>query len=368
MYTYLWLVNDSAGKESAQTVQAESADLARKVLEGQGFTNLRLQTDEVMDETIKGTLVPNLSASERIKLSRIRKVTLPRICLQAIKDGGILLFVWAVLFFWSWHRERTIGMILYAGAIILTIGGGFFFRVPSYLFRRLNEAREWHEWNEVLNLLDLMARVGKLTNVKLKPADMALYRARAMIGLGHKERAIQEFTRICEPHQARWLFLSHLSALYDLAGESDLSVALLKESASSGPRGSVWIDLGWRLLHRKKDVVGAKEALDQASTVELTEIAQPFLLRSKGILAYFTKDVDLARRQLEEALNIFEKRKTMVFSTSNIAYTKAYLCQVMATRGELERARELYAQAKPFLVAAKEKQLLGDCGAMVGEI
>jgi tetratricopeptide (TPR) repeat protein len=368
MHTYLWLVTDAQGKESAQHVDAESAEGARSLLEARGYKNLRLQTDEIMSETVKGTLVPELDPNLRARLLQNRKRGLLWTCVLALKDWGLVILLFLGVAIWDWERGRIVRMFINVAALVAFVVVALLYRLPSYLFAKLNEAREWHRWEDVLATITVMEQVGKITKVKVKPVDLARYRAMAKIGLGQKDAAIEEYSRIAESAQPRWLFLSHLSGLYDLADDKDRAIACIEEAINLNPKpAALYIDLAWRVLHHKKDIVRGKAALDKAATMELTEIARPFMSRNRGILAFYSNQLDLARKELEEALAALEQRKSMVFAYSNTVFAKAYLCQVLAAQSQLNRAKQLYADIKPFLTAIKETQLLADCSRLTSQ-
>src|SRR2546423_1849707 len=118
MHTYLWLVTSAQGKESAQNVQAESAEDARAILEARGYKNLRLQTDEIHAETVKGTLVPELDPKVRARLLQNRKRGLLWTCVLALKDWGLVIFLFLGVAIWDWERGRIVRMFINLAALV----------------------------------------------------------------------------------------------------------------------------------------------------------------------------------------------------------------------------------------------------------
>ena len=111
--------------------------------------------------------------------------------LYAIKDCGWLLLLWLGLGLWNWRQGRAAGSAIYGVAFFATFGIGVVLRSRSFIFTKLNSAREWHRWEKVLNLIDLMDRVGRLTKKGVNPSSqlmayIARHRAMALIGLEKK--------------------------------------------------------------------------------------------------------------------------------------------------------------------------------------
>jgi hypothetical protein len=93
----------------------------------------------------------------------------------------------------------------------------------------------------------------------------------------------------------------------------------------------------------------------------MTEIAKPFYLRCLGILAYLEGDHSTAKEKLELALDLVVKVRRRPYRDGHMAITRAYLACVSGRLRDFSAARKYLAQAKEYLVATNEADLLAEC-------
>jgi hypothetical protein len=105
--------------------------------------------------------------------------------------------------------------------------------------------------------------------------------------------------------------------------------------------------------------------MNEADKSVISEIGKPFRLRCLGIIAYLEGDCGEARRNLEIALQMMEQTRDQPYRDGGISVTKAYLCCVLAKLGDLKAARQCLSEAKEYLVATDESELLADCNEAV---
>jgi len=137
------------------------------------------------------------------------------------------------------------------------------------------------------------------------------------------------------------------------------------QSIRENPTPALYLDVANRLVRYKKDTVRAREALAEAEKSTLTEIAKPFHLRCRGILAYLEGDYVTAKNELEASLALMLKTPHQPYRDGHISVARAYLSCVLAKQGEFSAARKCFDEAKPYLVATGEDELLGECQKLV---
>jgi tetratricopeptide (TPR) repeat protein len=121
-------------------------------------------------------------------------------------------------------------------------------------------------------------------------------------------------------------------------------------------------------LRYKKDVTKAREVLSEVEKSTMVDIARPYYLLYKGIIAYIEGDYDFSRKQIAESLKIAERNRNYPFRDALINIIYSYLCCVLAKLGDLNTAKEYFAKAKKYLIATGESNLLEECKRAIGDI
>jgi hypothetical protein len=80
-----------------------------------------------------------------------------------------------------------------------------------------------------------------------------------------------------------------------------------------------------------------------------------------AILAFLEGDYATAKRELEASLAIMEETPHIPYRAGNISVSKAYLCCVLAKLGDRDGAKKNFMDAKEYLVATDEAELLEQC-------
>jgi tetratricopeptide (TPR) repeat protein len=189
-----------------------------------------------------------------------------------------------------------------------------------------------------------------------------------MAGLGRLPEAVQFYSQFQnQPGAPSWLFKSHLSTLYNIAGDHDKAIALIREAIAEKPDGILHVDLANHLARYKKDPAGARAALQQLDMSVVPEVAKPFVTRCRGIVAWLEGDYQTARQELETAVRLMEVSRHLPFMNGLRCVAKGYLCCVYGKLGDLEAARRHYCEARAYLTVTKETELLGACEGVVAE-
>jgi tetratricopeptide (TPR) repeat protein len=195
------------------------------------------------------------------------------------------------------------------------------------------------------------------------------YRAKALASQGHLPQALEEYSQSeNQPGCPSWLYKAFVAGLYDNAKQHDKGLEWTWMAVRENPVSSLQLDLANRLLRYKRDTVKAREVIAIAEKSTMNEVAKPFYLRCLGILAYLEGDIATARKELEASLAIMLNTAQQPYRDGNISVARGYLCCVLARQGDMPAARKCFDQAKPYLVATGEDELLAECQNALGVI
>jgi tetratricopeptide (TPR) repeat protein len=374
MATYTWTAKDRNGKTVVKEITHDSVESSKAALEAEGYTDLKLMEDDVMDAVRAGfTEKPvfrgkeiKVTAEQRLKVRNKPPMTFTRLFFWAV-FLSIMFILFAFFIAWpEYRRGRLSGFYLVEIGLIWISWIVFMVRVclPSIYYRKLYQADDWHRWTEVLQLVGSLQKLGKIHFIFINVPQTALIRhqAKALVGLGDLQAGLEVF-KVCEnqPGCPSWLYKAFVAGLYDVAGQHDTALEWNRESIGEKPQNAMYLDLANRLLRYKRDVVGAREAIAEAEKFTLSETARPFQLRCLGILAYLEGDYSTAKEKLELALDLVVKARRRPYRDGHMAITRAYLACVSGHLRDFNAARKYLAQAKEYLVATNEADLLAEC-------
>jgi hypothetical protein len=376
MPIFVWTAKDKFGNPVVRELSTPTVGQSKQLLLDEGHTDLVLKQDEIMAAMAESFTEKvmvfgeeiQVTATERLKYRDQPGGTLFSILRETTTQDAKLYLIMAALMAWQFYGGRlTIGFIL-LGVTLIWPGFRVWMGLPGILYRKLNEDREWHRWRDVLALLRRIERIQLYHFIKISRTELIRIRALALAGLNRLPEALTEFQAIRDqPGMPDWLYESNLALIYDCAQQHDQALICTRNSLELDPRNTIYLDLAWRLLHRKKDTSSARAALAKVDATTLIDIAQPFVKRTWGMLAFLEGDDLTAQRELETALTLWERSNARwVFRESNIALTKGYLCCVLARQGELARAKKHFADARNYLTAVRETDLLNRASALLG--
>jgi hypothetical protein len=77
-------------------------------------------------------------------------------------------------------------------------------------------------------------------------------------------------------------------------------------------------------------------------------------------------DYASARHELEASFKIVEENRNRPFRDGHLNVLKGYLCCVLARQGDLTEAKKYFMQARKYLVATNETELLEECEKAIG--
>jgi tetratricopeptide (TPR) repeat protein len=376
MTNYVWSATDKSGFKVIKEVEAATAEDSKFVLLSQGYSNLELKQDEVGSVALAGFTKRENQLGAQIKVSaeeRLKHRDNPTATYWDALRKGIgqsYLLILGLVFFtvYSGVRGQWKYCLLYLAGLLVWLVFIVFLSLQSIYYRKLIQASDWSEWRRVLSLVAFLKILGRFRAVKIPSSELTRYRAKALIGLGDLPAGLAEFKQ-CEgrPDCPGWLYKLFLGGLHDTAKLHDKAIEYNLASLAENPTSTAWLDLANRYARHKRDPIKARGALAEAEKSPLTDIAKPFHLRCRGIIAYLEGDHAAAKSCLEAAIELVAKAKGRPFRDGHLSMARAYLCCVLARQGDSPAAKKCFALARKYLVATKEDLLLAECRQLCGE-
>jgi len=374
MHSFLWTGKDTEGKERSAHVTAENAQAARGILEGRGWTQLELVTDEICDETRRQIppmtsdwdALPDDAETEAARWKGNSSSFLGewwRAIFQA--KLTLALFVLILVVGMLRHGKWSIGIGI-AGLVIMVLLFPLisaFFSQSVRNYSRLNKAKVWGRWQEVLHCVEQLKRSHRLTRIGVGDVELARNRALALASSGHLDEALKELSRFeGNPSLSTWLYTSHLAGIYDGARQFEKALELRQRVATEKPdTAAVWIDVAYSLVRGLNQPAEAREALGRAEKLEISGVGKAYLYFLRGIILWRENKPAEAKEQLDRALAGFEPMKHHDLVEGLILFSKSYLCAVQGQLGNQREAQILFRQVEKFLTAHREEELLQAC-------
>lgn len=392
MPTFLWSGKDAQGRQRSERIDAENAQAAKTALVSAGWTNLELVLDEICySKAIQiESHTPGWVRREGMEKNYERELEEQRTpdrqaayfkgqqpeggliaqWLRAIKQAWWPILLSGAILAFGIYRHRTFPIVF--GAVLLVVlfllhpAVILFFKMfsrTSERYARLNRAKVWGHWNEVLECVERLRQPDRLIGVAIPALELDRSQAGALAALGRLDEGLAIFKKYeNDPKVERWIYLSLLSIIYDYAQEFEKGLELRRQAAAEKPNTSVvWIDLAHACVRRLNHTAEAREALARAEQLEVSGSGKPHLLFLRGIILWRERNAEEARDQLEKALVAFRSLTHNPLVEGSLLSVKAFLCAANADLGDIATAKALFSEVEPFLVAHRESELLGAC-------
>lgn len=376
MTNYIWKAKNRSGKPVVREVTANTAAEARSILVADGYSELELFQDDVMAAAVEPMAGAKMfgesievTAAERIKQSTKPQLNWWRALVEGVWQSKGLIILLTGLAGFLVFRENYIGALLAVGAILVWLIFVVCLSTPAVYYNKLHQAVDWCRWDEVLDLVQKLETNRKINFIKVPEVELARNRAKALAGLGRLEEALAGYQKYeGQPGCPGWLHKAFVAGIYDTAKQYDKAIEYNLMSLQEKENPTMYPDLAYRLARHKRDVVGARKALNEAEKAVLAEFAKPFLLRARGWVCYLERNHAEARKAFEEAIEFMERTRNQPFRDGSIAVAKAHLACVLAKQGEFDLAKNRFAEAKKYLEATNEKDLLDECRNTIGVV
>jgi tetratricopeptide (TPR) repeat protein len=382
MGKFLWSGKTASGQEVVDEIEAESAEAARKIMEGRGCSDLRLHTGEIndfIDEQMRKSsppeYAPDLSPKQRLEFLEGKSPGMLRKWFKAvIESGGTILFLLA-LFAWTILLGSTLlssfFLLLLLIVLLLFPVLNWWFRRTQTVFRQLHRASSWRRWNEVLECIEKLKKLRTSTKIGIPEVTLERYRAKALAGFGRLEEAIPNFLTVAEEEKMpKWLSYTQLASIYTVAKQYDLALESYRLALQEAPDNSiVLLDLGTFLVTRFNSPEDARRLLAKAEASQLSEHEKCHVPRLLGGIAYQEKDFAAVDKNIREALAGFErhpKKKYYIYEPS-ILICKGYLAVSCAALGDKAAAKAYFAQSEKYLEAVCLDDIIAKYHEKMGE-
>jgi tetratricopeptide (TPR) repeat protein len=375
MNSFLFKGKDVGGNARSERVTAENAQAAKAFLVGEGWSELQLVTDEICDyagRTVEGPediedALKQLTPDDELRFFEGNGPGFWSQYTDALYQAkGALLAVF-LLSAWGIYRHQTwllvVGIAGFGLLMVLFPLISIFYSLPMKYYLRLNRAKVWSRWTDVLHCVERLRHTHRLTRIAVGDVELARCRAQALAGLGRVDHAVKEFAQFeNDPTLPHWNYLSFLAGVYDTAKEYEKALECRRRAVAEKPDTSaVWIDLAYGLVRGLNRPAEAREAVARAESLEITALGIPYLSFLRGIICWREGNLAEAREHLEKALPGFKPYRHNPLVEGLELLTKSYLCAVHGGLGDLDAARSYFRETKKFLEYGRETELLEVC-------
>jgi len=371
MPNFIWTAKDRQGKPMIRELSAETIEESKAMLLAEGYTDLELKSDEIIDASRRVYASINKgrksSPEELVRNSgNLQQTTLKLILETIIHDCWLYIMMISMMILVFGNGQKILTVII--GIVLLSwLIFRIWLRLPEIYYAKLNKAKEWHRWQGVLRIAKRCEQIRSMHIIKLPQTELIQSRAQALAGLGRLSEALAEFQQYeNQPGVQSWLYKAQLAGIYGIAKEYDMSLEYMWKAIQEKPTPTLYLDFANRLLRYKKDTIKAREALSEVEKSTIIDIARPHYLLCKGILAYIEGDYDFSKMQIMASLKIVDNDRNRPFRDGFISVINSYLCCVLAKLGDLTTAKKCFEKAREYLIATGEKELMMECQKAIG--
>jgi tetratricopeptide (TPR) repeat protein len=216
-------------------------------------------------------------------------------------------------------------------------------------------------------LIKSLKTVGKFSFVKVPDSELIRFQAKAIVGKGKLAEGLEIYKQ-CEGRAdcPSWLYKLFVGGLHVLAKEYDKAIEYNIASIAEKSTPTAWADLSYRYARYKRDPVRARQAMAEADKEPVAELIKPHRARCIGVIAYLEGEYTAAKNNLEACIEMIEKVPNRPFRDGHLSIARAYLCCVFAKQKNISAAEKCFNQAKAYLVATDETELLAECQQLIG--
>lgn len=365
MWQYLITGRDPSGEQATECVRAKSAQAALETLQARGWRELVLHTDDYSAKLRKrrdfgpGDTPRDVVAWQyRGHLANLASL----IARMYVIDWKLGAFLAAFLLVRraleaQWNLLDYLGIAMLLSPPFQALWNS---RV-SFRYHRMLTAQEWASWPQVLKLLPTIRHL-------LPPIIAARYEAKALAGSGRLEEALAVLRPLSHDRRiAPTALWSARASAYWTAAQYDQAIELREKTIECAPDDPVMLlNLADELLVLGRDTDRARQLIERARELAMSDKMRAYLLKVEGIIALEAGDVCSAVERLEEAQRRLRRFRNPL-SASSVDLIDGWLALAKAMSGDLAAARQHFSRAEPRLRAKKMDKLLARCQAALGE-
>lgn len=359
MSSFLFTAVNRDGKSVTERVEAENLAQAKYKLEIQGYSEISFYESDLSEDTWNLFDEKNKKSKQEF-LQRQVEIQYNTsywqhvfFCLKLTAILWIPLTVWVALS-WSFFSFLSLGLF-FAVFIYLSLPVIFYDKLLMAHFRAQNfKVRFWVKISKLFNNISFL---------KIPPADLDSRLSCADAREGNLKLALSRMEKYQNVEKVpRRLLNIYLGSIYGNAKKYDELLKLQENALQEGNISSEeMIDYAMNLARWQKKTNFAREILDKALDSEMTAMMQLFVPFCKGLIEIEDGNFPQAEFYLQLASKQIEPFKKNGYLVGLRSEIKAFLSIVLGTRGEKAEAAKLFYEAKPYLLAHKETDLLRRC-------
>jgi tetratricopeptide (TPR) repeat protein len=362
-YTFVYTAANPDGKNVTERIEAENIGQAKYRLEIRGFSEITFHANELRDEILQTFEVkenPLNKVSAEIE-NKIKTHNLAESILFAFKTWAI---IWIPLLAWLVYdisNAKSYWLSLtFFGAFILYF---VFLNLPSVFYKMLIDAYEWARWDEVRYWVKIINWYNKISPLAVPAYELDSRLACADAAEGDLENGLRRMKKYeNHPKVSRFLYYAKLAIIYEKAKRHDKKLEYQELTVREYPdRTDGYIDYAFTLARDFRDTSKAREVLETISEKEITFMALPFVSFCQGIIEFEDGNLQKAEFDLLRALEKAKPFERAMLFTGVMSELKAYLSLLYGKIGEKDKALDFLQEAKPYLLANKEDELLERC-------
>lgn len=366
MAKFVWKVKNRSGTEQIEEIHADTAAESKRQLVEQGFHDLQLMQDDLC--------TMSADAQKEATDPDYRRDAPPEELLSYQEEGfpGFWAMWWKsaresplwnlasfALFVWFIYEGSYIWASVVSIPILILPLLNWWFGIPARIYDEMNRAKAWNRWPKVLKLCDALQSRGGMIGVAIPEWELSRCRAQALAAMGRIDEAIQ----LHEPFQndpkiERWVFLSHMSEIYEAGKKHTEALALRKEAVKENPDSMLThLDLALLYAHRLTDPVNARQALTPVDRSLVPAMALPFLDAIEGMILCAENRHPDAVEKLNDALEKLAKYRQHAALEGGVLLAESYHCLALAGAGRKDEAEEYWENIGEFLKTTDEEAL-----------
>jgi tetratricopeptide (TPR) repeat protein len=375
MPVYVWQAKDSSGKTVLKEISADTAKESQDILLADGYTDLALKEEDVMSAVQAGFADKpkmfgeeiEVTTEDRIKFQEKAPVGFVSVLLTSFYENKVFFLLLIGGAVWAGYSSHWVTFALLLVALLAFVAFILCLSVPLVYYQKLIKASDWERWDEVLSLLDTLQSAGKFSFIKVPESELIRNRAKALVGQGRLGEGLKLYQQ-CEgrPDCPKWLYTLFVAGLYSAAKDYNKAIELNLASIAEKNTPTAWADLSYRYARYKRNPAKAREAMAEAEKEPMADVTKPFRIRCMGLIAYLEGDYATAKTNLATAIEMVEKVPSRPYRDGHLSVARAFLCCALAKQGDLPAAKQCFAQAKAYLVATRETELIAECQQLIG--
>ena len=363
MPKFLFTAVDRNGKSITERVEAGNLSQARYKLELNNYSEIAFYESELahdVNNLFEKKQIENQHKFPKQQVALQYDTTLTSTFLNIFK----YTFFWWLILLYNVLTDFSFFTFAWLGGSILVIA---YFVLPTIIFNRLYEAHCWNKNKEVRFWSNTGRWFNKIAVVKIPYLELDTHLGCADAREGRVKTAVERIVKYKNDSKvSERLYKMALIRIYGNARDFDKVLCLYEDSFAQGDYNfEELLDYAICLARRHKQTSRARNVLEKFFEYETTVLTKLFALYCQGVIEIEDKNFLQAEFYLQRAvkeLEPFSKNSYLVGLRSEV---KAFLALALFNNGQTDNAKKLYDEAKPYLIAVNENDLLQRCEAIL---